>query len=313
MTKRRWALALLLPTGVAPLPADEPPETLGEWRGQWVVVRTEVFSDCMDCVTVNDLEPGGVRSDGVRRFDPGELGRVRDLEVKRQRLEVTVDLAEPLLVSSPRAGFVLFDERDCGLRLRIPIARSTARAGDAAALDEHLRAVFERWPGLDEARASPSWNGRVRQAAPDGHRSTLEAYRAWRTGWAETVTEAAWRVMSQVVARHAGDLYLEGFAEGVEAVDPRPTSRPGGVEISYEEGGRWSFVVEEAVSRPGWGTCEDLADLPLPRAPLAGEIGSSDSAERHRGRRDGRAFAYALQMIAKLRECERAEPREAEP
>ena len=75
------------------------------------------------CTLVRTLNPGGVTSKASRRFEPGELGKVDKVKVKRSRVDLLLTLDQPVLASRLDGPFELFDERPCKVQLIFEMPR----------------------------------------------------------------------------------------------------------------------------------------------------------------------------------------------
>jgi len=278
------SVLLLLAAGAAA--AGELEDSLrARWEGRWVVLRTAVHSDCLACYASNRLDASGVISDGVRRFEPGELGQVRSLRLRRSTLEVDIDLAAAVRVSAPYSGFVLSRERACGVRLAIEVPREEIRAREADSLNDRLAAVAEVFATADAAHASDSWNGRRVEPLPADHEETVAEYLAWREGWAAEARVRAPRVARAALPDWENDDYLDGFASAIESV-----------------------------RADDWGDCAELTELPLPEEPEEfRHVGASAAGDRTVGWIDGLAFGGALRLLESLEACRPNEGGEGSP
>ena len=88
--------------------ASEPALNAG-WRGAWVLIGTDTYSGCGGNFTNNAVRGRRVQSKGEYRFGTGELGTVYKINLKRKRVDVLVELAEPLRVEHREGPFTLYD------------------------------------------------------------------------------------------------------------------------------------------------------------------------------------------------------------
>ena len=249
-----------------PLAAGER-EINAAWRGAWVITRIATDSNCDGRFTNNEVSGDLVSSDGRWSFGRGEIGRVEKINLNRKRIEVFVELVEPLLNAYQDGPFDLYDEVFCKIELRI--ARP---AGDDNAFNAAIATALERHASDVAAQASPEWNRRRREAYPEDYDQTVAEYQTWRAAQfnaavqaelSESVTEAA-----RLVRRIDTDSeYLDGFGAGIEHarheyfsddcerllsmtrsgfVDKAPKQSPNAYGEGYEEAQALFFHVERA-------------------------------------------------------------------
>lgn len=221
----RIRLGLLLAFCVTvPAFAASPEDALSaRWRGAWVVLGSEVFSDCDASYTNNEVVGRRASSKGALRFAAGELGQVHKLELKRSRVELLVDLDESFLRPFHDGPFDLVDEVRCKVELKLELPREVVKSGDVAALERALSALAERFATREAALRSPSANGRKRGSFPKDYDEKLAAYRRWKT---EQTNRAVGERLDQALedaARVAKEAtsnpdYGAGFAAGLEAM-----------------------------------------------------------------------------------------------
>ena len=87
------------------------------WRGAWVVLQVNSYSACSGAYTDNEVRGPLVSSRGAHRFEQGELARVAKIGVKRKKIEVRLDIAEPLLWAHREGPFTLYDEISCRVEM----------------------------------------------------------------------------------------------------------------------------------------------------------------------------------------------------
>lgn len=194
------------------------------WRGAWVVISTEAYSDCAGRYTNNVVNDRRVFSKGGRRFERGELGKVRRVDVKKSRVDVFVDLAENVLVAYGDGPFKLYREASCQVELMFEVPRGIVKARDAEALDTFLLRVMERYQGREAAEGSSVWSRRRREPYPDDYDQVLAAHRVWKAEQhnvaVQAKIDAALEDAGKVIARVDGDdaAYADGLAKGIEAM-----------------------------------------------------------------------------------------------
>lgn len=279
----RITLALVaIVLAAVPAAAGIEDELARRWVGAWVVVGVETASDCSGFYTNTEVRGRLAASKGRHRFAAGELARVDKLNVKSDRVDLFLSLAEPLLLPRQEGPFELFDEKSCKVQLmvEVPVGHGADRlAAASAALDEAARAFATR----AEAEASGLWNGRRRAPYPEDYDLTLARYAVWHAEQTNArlaeVRERAADSASAVVGRMSEEpAYLEGLAAGVDVFRSwRPAS----------------CAVLLASSFAG-------AERQPPRER------SGDAPEQkawRRGFRDGQELAYALAVLRQVRDC----------
>ena len=189
------------------------------WRGAWVVMGVNSYSACGSNYTDNEVRGSLVSSKGHHRFEPGELAVVYKINLERRKIEVLLDIAEPLLEPRREGPFTLFDEIGCKVEMEIPVP--AAKSTPTAELDRQITAVMERHADIDSARGSPAWNGRLRDPYPDDYEETLARYEAWRVQQYNDQVAAKIEVSLEEAARLLDRMRtdaetMEGFAAGVE-------------------------------------------------------------------------------------------------
>ena len=270
------ALLLLLLACLAGTPAARAAsveETLNaRWRGGWVVVKLPIASNCDGFY--NDNEVVGTRADSRarRRFAAGELAHVERIEVKRNRMDVFLNLAEQVLEPREDGPFTLYDARTCKVQLKIGLS---GERNDAARSEARLSEILELHATAEKAEGSQAWSGRRREAYPEGYERTLAAYESWKAiqvnaavqeRMDEAIDEAS-RVKERI---RSDPEYLEGFAAGIEKV-----------RDTY------------------FGDCASLTRQTFsPASPPGGH-----DSDWRRGYEDGQRLGYDLELLRRLRSC----------
>ncbi len=170
------------------------------WKGAWVVISSESYSNCDARYTNNQVSNKRVSGPG-HRFLPGELGKIKKVDVKRARVDVLLDLAEPLLIPYQDGPFQLYNRTGCLLELRFSVARELVKTKDVTAIEDQLALVLVRFPNREEAVNSPAWNERVTEPFPDDYEQTLAEYRAWK---AEQHNRAVQKRIDEAIRISAG-------------------------------------------------------------------------------------------------------------
>src|SRR5580765_4015533 len=105
-----WAALLALPSILAPAFAADLEDSLeSRWRGAWVLTSVDTYSDCGGFHTDNRVNGSLVQSKGRFRFRAGELAQVQKIDLKRSRLDLSLSLPEPLLLSFQDGPFTLYN------------------------------------------------------------------------------------------------------------------------------------------------------------------------------------------------------------
>lgn len=194
------------------------------WRGAWVLIGTDTFSGCGGSFTNNEIRGSSSRSKGEYRFRAGELGTVYKINLNRKRVEVLVELAEPLRVPRREGPFTLYDQLACKVELQLPLPRRASSRTEE--VDRLIADLLERHGSRESAQASESWNGRLREPYPEDYEETLYEYQVWQAqqlnaAVAERIDEAI-EEASRLVDRLDDDPeYLAGFARGVDRARDR--------------------------------------------------------------------------------------------
>ena len=190
------------------------------WLGAWVVLGAEVRSNCDAAYTDNRIN--GTLSAGRGRFgfEVGELARVVDVDVHRSRVDVRLELGEPLLVAHQDGPFTLYDRIACRVELEIEVPRAVVRRRNADALDDALAAVMQRFPTRAAAEASGRANGRRCDPFPPDYDRTVAEYNAWKAEQLNRqvdarIAEAREELRLLTRSVRTDDTYLDGFAAGV--------------------------------------------------------------------------------------------------
>ena len=168
-------------TALAPVEVDDLQDALKRrWEGRWVVARVELHSACDGTFTPNEVEGRRVQGGARARFQPGEIAKVENVDVRRSRVDLRLALVEPLLVERREGPFELYEELRCQAELRIQVDRQTVKEDLMRDAEASLSAVLERHDRLGDASASALWNGRKRRDLPADYQETLATYRTWR-------------------------------------------------------------------------------------------------------------------------------------
>jgi hypothetical protein len=203
----------------SPLQADLEDDLNRRWRGAWVIIELGVTSGCSGSYTNNDVYGGLVSGRGSERFDPGEVASVHKINVGRKRLELLLDLDEPVLKRRQDGPFTLLDEASCKVELRFDL--KDRRGSAAEQLESMLQELAIRFPDRMQARDSELWNGRMREPYPENYEETLAEYENWKVFQANAEAQQQIEISVDEAARlidrlDLGADYLTGFGEGVD-------------------------------------------------------------------------------------------------
>lgn len=256
-------------------------ELKGRWLGAWVVTTAESYSDCGGNYTNNRIHGNLVKSGGAYSFRSGELAKVDKIDVKRSRFDVLLTLNEPILVPYQEGPFTLYREVWCKLELEVALPRHVVKNKDAEFIDRSVLAVLERHSRQDDAEMSAAWNRRERDPYPEGYEHTLAELQVWRAEQANLQVQArldfAAEETDRLVHRVTGDpVYLEGFADGIEAA--RGNTLHG---------------------------CPALLSVRLGRTQTrpAETVEEQTAHRRQQGFEDGKTLVYGLEMLRRLPGC----------
>lgn len=253
------------------------------WAGAWVVTRVETSSDCLGTYNNNEVRGRRTSSKGSQRFAEGELARVDKVNVKSDRVDLYLSVAEPVLAPRTDGPFTLFDERSCRVQLMVDVPREAIKGRRMDDVDAALLEVVERHESETAAHRSRAWNGRERDPYPRDYEETLARHAAWK---AEEVNRAlaatrrtALDAAHQALERVTEDPdYLAGFSAGVDAQRDRSTP-----------------------------SCSDLADARFEsgeQRPPGDRRGSSPNERAfQRGFRDGQLLAWGTRVAQAVEGC----------
>lgn len=150
------------------------------WGGSWVVVDGELASNCDGSYTNNEANGRLVRGDGRVTLPPGELARIHKMDLKKHRVDVFLDVQEPVLLPHQVGPFELYQEFTCQVELLVHIPGEKAKAQGLAEIETELDLLLDRYLRAEEAQTSPNWNRRERKSYPPDYEETLAEYRAWK-------------------------------------------------------------------------------------------------------------------------------------
>jgi hypothetical protein len=192
-----------------------------ELKGGWAVLEVEVHSACGGTYSNNEVGSAGVASKAPHHFAAGELVKIDNVKVKRQRVDLMVTLAAPLRLSRMDGPFELYDQRRCQVQLMVFVPRELVKSANVEGLLAEVRRYITLYSSHDEAQMSDDWNGREVEPLPNDYEETLQRHAAWkaertnaavRDGIDHALSEAS-EVADDI---DDNDDYLAGFGAGAE-------------------------------------------------------------------------------------------------
>jgi hypothetical protein len=160
--------------------ADLQDDLNARWRGAWVIVTGELYSNCDGLTTDNRISGDLILGNGRHAFAPGELARITRVDARRRRVDVFLDIAEPMLIEYRDGPFTLYREATCPVELLIDYGDARTRDLGVAGVETEFNRWFERYARLEDAEASASWNQRLREDYPVDYEQTLADYERWK-------------------------------------------------------------------------------------------------------------------------------------
>ena len=284
---RAWAvpglvsLALFLPVPV--LAANLQSKLNGEYGGSWAVLLVGTSSDCDTGYTNNKVLGTRVLTAAPYRLPVGELGRIAKVDVKRSRIDVLVDIDEPLLISRTEGPFELFDQAGCRVELEIEVPREWVKKKSLEPIEALLASLFESHDDQEAATRSEQWNRREVEPLPEGYDEVYEEYTVWKAA----------RLKEDLLARL--DKALRDAQRVIDRADDDPAYGAGFSAGMERESGRYR----------SWDDCSELADesfYPGSRdAP--GEFEGSDEREWEKAYKDGQVVAFNVDLARRIGDC----------
>jgi hypothetical protein len=179
--RKRLARSILALLGVSPMVcADLQDDVNARWRGAWVIVSGEIYSNCNGTTTDNLINGDLVSGNGRFAFEPGELARITRVDVRRRRVDVFLEISEGVLFEYQEGPFTLYREAACPLELLFDYGDARTRDLGVTGIEAQFNRWFERHARLEDAESSASWNGRVRDEYPEDYELTLAAHEEWK-------------------------------------------------------------------------------------------------------------------------------------
>lgn len=273
---------MLLPMGVVDAGAFED-AVRARWRGAWVVVGTEIYSDCSGGYYTNQLSGTLVTNRGGHRFLPGEIGKVQRVQLKKKKVDLMISLNIPLLVSHHDGPFTLYNERACAVSLEIQIPREMTKAKDVGGIDALIAEIVDRYDTREVALDADDWNGRETEPFPEDYELTLARHAAWRAEQTNLAIDrqretAFEQVKSTGKAIDDDPEYLAGLAAGVDEMN------------------RWEAKECRQLMSRGF-------DAVRKKAPEDRRADTPEDGHWRRGYEDGQRLVYSIVLLERLEGC----------
>ena len=160
--------------------ADLQDDLNARWRGAWVIVEGELYSNCNGGTTDNRVSGDLISGRGRHAFEPGELAQITRVDARRRRVDVFLNIYENLLVEYSDGPFTLYNEVSCPVELELDFGSARTSDIGLAGVEVQFDQWFERHARLEDAQSSINWNGRVREDYPSDYDLTLAEYEAWK-------------------------------------------------------------------------------------------------------------------------------------
>jgi hypothetical protein len=185
------------------------------------VLEVEVYSACGGTYSDNEVGAAGVASKAPRHFAAGELVKIDNVKVKRQRVDLMLTLDAPLRVSRMDGPFELFDQRSCRVQLMVYVPREMVKSADFEGLLAEVKKHVTLYASRDDAGLSADWNGRETEPLPDDYEETLHRHAVWKAEQTNAAVRDGIDHALSEAAEAIEDLdddadYLAGFGEGAE-------------------------------------------------------------------------------------------------
>jgi len=273
---------LLISAGVASAGSFED-AVRAQWRGAWVVVGTEIYSDCSGRYHTNKLSGTLVTNRGGHRFLPGEVGKVQRVQLKKKKVDLMVSLHVPLLVSHQDGPFTLYNERACAISLEIQLPRDMTKGKNVAGIDRLIAEIVDRFDTQEAALGSEVWNERETEPFPDDYELTLARHAAWR---AEQTNLA--------IDRRRENAYEQVKSTG-KAIDDDPDYLAG-LAAGVDEMNRWETQECSKLMARGF-------DAVRKKAPEDRRADTEEAGRWRKGYEDGQRLVYSIVLLERLEGC----------
>jgi hypothetical protein len=192
-----------------------------ELKGGWGVLDVEVYSGCSGTYSDNEVGAAGVASKAPHHFAAGELVKIDNVKVKKQRVDLMLTLDAPIRVSRMDGPFELYEQRQCRVQLMVFVPRELVKSANVEGLLAEVKHHITLYPSHDAAQMSDNWNGREMEPFPDDYEETLQRHAAWK---AEQTNAAVRKGIDRAISKAAevaddiddDEDYLAGFSAGAE-------------------------------------------------------------------------------------------------
>lgn len=279
---RPWLVGLCFCGAIPVFGAELENRLRSQWQGSWVILRSDVASNCDDRYTNVQVNGGNTTLKGSHHFGAGELGRVHKLNQHRSRVDLHVDLVEPLRTSELRGPFELYDQVACQIELEIAVPRNLVKSKSIDAINALVAQIAEAHTSREGAASSINHNGRIVEPYPDDYERTLAEYRTW---------------LDETLGRPLRDRLAEAVEEDAEIVDD--------VRRDPEYGGGLALGMADFDRSLAYKDCDDLTDETFypgsGKAPS--ELSGSDETNWRDGYRDGQVLAFNVELARAITEC----------
>lgn len=253
------------------------------YRGSWAVLLVETGSTCDADYSNNKVLGTRVLSTAPYRLPTGELGRIAKVDVKRSRIDILIDVDEPLLISRTEGPFELFEQARCRVELEIEVPREWVKKKWMEQIEALFSSVLERYDDQESVMRSERWNRRDVEPLPDGYDEVLAEYTVWKAARLKdellSGLDRALREAQRVIDRADDDpAYGAGFSAGLE-----------------RESGKYR----------SWDDCAELSEENFyPSGKDApGDFEGSDEREWEKGYRDGQVVAFNVELARRIGGC----------
>lgn len=259
------------------------------WLGAWVITTTEAYSDCSGMFTNNRVNGRFVSSKGAHPFEPGELAKVKKIDLKKSRMDVHLIMVEPILADYQDGPFTLYRELECLVEMEVVVPRDAVKNKDVAAIDRAIEQVARRYPSQAEAKRSGGWNQRMRDPYPADYERTLAEHARWKVAMHNEAVQARIDKARQETGRLADRIgtdadYLAGFSTGVESAR----------SVDWDMGCKKLLAVRLNPKSRTSSTAYVTVD--------------NDDSRFAQGARDGRMLVHGLELMNRLPNCFLPEP-----
>jgi hypothetical protein len=253
------------------------------WRGAWVVVGTEIYSDCTGRYYTNQLSGTLVTNRGGHRFLPGEIGKVQRVQLKKKKVDLMVSLDVPLLVSHQDGPFTLYNERACAVSLEIQIPRDMTKAKDVGGIDARIGEIVDRFDTREAVLGSGGWNGRETEPFPEDYELTLARHAAWRAE------------QTNLAIDHKRETAFEQVKSTGKAIDDDPDYLAG-LAAGVDQMNRWEAKECAQLMSRGF-------DAVRKKAPEDRRADTEPDGRWRKGYDDGQRLVYSIVLLERLEGC----------